>query len=258
MIEIAKFIPPVKGKLPGQALCTGTVISRRWILTAGHCVEGALSILVIFWYDKALDPEQTFTHPRYFVRISSLSGRSAFNDIGLIRMPPINDSITPVSLPLPHDDTEYIDLARKLVIISQGMTQLANAKDPDFKKTRATGWLSSYRCNLRDLLTTSRLTELCLFSLFPHQFVTCGGDSGSPIFSEKGHRRVVMAVLSSAYHSCLKEEKSLSRKLVTSCERVAFHMPWILHTIDADPSHHDLDHLMSSWMTSPFIILELP
>lgn len=200
---------------------------------------------------------QTLTYPEYFVRKEE-NATNAFHDIALVRIPLVNDSLTPVSLPLPHEDTEYIDLAKKVVIVSRGITKLGDPEYSALGKTKATGWLSSYRCIRGDLVTIPSHRYLCLFSLSPHQFVTCGGDSGSPVFSDKGHRRVVMAVIYYAYHSCLREEKAFPEKLVTLLQRVTPYMPWILHTIDAHPSHHRLHHLMSSWMISPFTLLELP
>ncbi|XP_069701657.1 chymotrypsin-2-like [Periplaneta americana] len=93
----------------GGLLCTGTIMSRRFILTAGHCVVNKtrddITVKAGFYIWK--DPNAVFrkvqymrVHPQYRIHY-----RRAF-DIALLKMTnPLdyNPATQPISLPLLHD-----------------------------------------------------------------------------------------------------------------------------------------------------------
>lgn len=97
----------------GNALCSGSLISRRSILTAASCLSGANSAAVILGATDLMKSQQRYQarlrvhalnfiiHPEYI-----RNGRLLSNDIGIVRLPHSIAFFTPavnvVRLPQPY------------------------------------------------------------------------------------------------------------------------------------------------------------
>ncbi|CAD7083013.1 unnamed protein product [Hermetia illucens] len=165
----------------GQALCGGTLISDQWIVTAGHCIDGAYAFEVHLGAQKFND----YTEPGreiYFSFDSILHERYtasiAANDIGLIKLPNkvnFTKNIQPASLPTSQDL-----LVGKTVIASGWGLQSTSASRPASELQYAPlQVLSNEECAKSYDPVLIRPSIICAKGANLQS--PCSGDSGGPL-----------------------------------------------------------------------------
>lgn len=183
----------VVGLFFGGGACTGTLIARDVVLTAGHCVYGqrASSYTVTFGYDMN-DPDhtrgvqETWVHPGY-------SNSSIANDIALLRL----SSGAPAGIaPIPHLpaslEVTQADVGTPLEFVGFGRTETGSS-GVKLHATNALNWVctSSGGCSISG--GWANQNTLCQDQ---NPSGICFGDSGGPALIERNGIQYVAGVAS--------------------------------------------------------------
>lgn len=210
--------PPVGGK--GMS-CSGTIVSDKLILTAGHCVSGRGNVTIVRKSPSggtvSEEAAETFVHPDFY---RTTTDRIPCNDVALIRCA---SPLTGAPAALKLDFGEQLDsVGTKLTVCGFGrqsatVNATANvvnsgngtATDNVFLVPAVNGGAFSLGCTAADISMTACQKDLQrdplpgqVCELLANPTAACFGDSGGPSFAERGGRKVLQGVVSWGASDC--------------------------------------------------------
>lgn len=203
----------------GDGICTGTLISKRIVLTAAHCLDGSdsaiTSIAVVFTPDVSKATAETV---RFGIRgrvhelfASTVGGPGAWNDIALLK--------------LNEDAPAGINFARLPSIVSKPVKVRTQLVEAGFGRTEATRYPASDSSGVLKQVSGIEVLKVVQdgkeLELKESGKGSCNGDSGGPAYVRGSGGKLVQVGINSRGtdpNSCIG---------VGVFTSVAAHLTWI-------------------------------
>merc|ERR550534_41399 len=197
-----------RGSLPWQVsiktyghFCGGTVINKRWILTAAHCFSGSGShgVKIVagehrFNYNEG--SEQTvkvirdIVHPRY--------GRDMSNDIALLKLEHDLrfDSYTqPACIPEPHNQARDYQSGDEVIVSGWGRLSSGGSSPKTLQMVKVP-FISDNTCKRYNVYGSQIKASMVCAGVLRGGKDSCQGDSGGPLVKMVDGKWTVLGVVS--------------------------------------------------------------
>ncbi|XP_016966494.1 brachyurin [Drosophila biarmipes] len=162
-----------------RILCGGTLLDRRWILTAGHCTMGVTHYDVYLGTKSVQDTEQSgglVLRSNKFIVHERFNPETAANDIALVKLPQdvgFTSRIQPASLPSRYRHDQFAGVS----VVATGWGAMVEMTNSDSMQYTELQVISNAECAQEyDVVTPG---VICAKGLKDE--TVCTGDSGGPL-----------------------------------------------------------------------------
>ncbi|KAJ3638663.1 hypothetical protein MTP99_002010 [Tenebrio molitor] len=192
------------GQIPWQAavhfsgqgfawFCGGSIISEEWILTAGHCVNGAEQATVLTGLVD-LDGDVGVTSDKGdFVLHEGFNAETLDNDIGLVKLKvplELNENQAPIAL-----SGDFLEDGVNVTVSGWGVTSDASGTVTQFLNYVGVMIITNDECN--EYYAGSVPDQMvCAKSASDTVKSPCNGDSGGPVVINAENEPVHVAIVS--------------------------------------------------------------
>ncbi|KAJ3649451.1 hypothetical protein Zmor_021192 [Zophobas morio] len=176
----------------GFWFCGGSIISEEWILTAGHCVDGAESAEVVIG-STDIDAGETVTASQFILH-EDYDGDLIANDIGLIKLDKpltLSGNIAAVNLA-----SEELNADVDVTVSGWGLTSDDSLFISQYLNFVELVTITNEKCGETYGQDLIRPEMVCATSPVSQVKSTCSGDSGGPVVINADSDPVHVAIAS--------------------------------------------------------------